>query len=156
MGSFGRKLCTAVVAVSAVTWPSTYLPSTFMQFPASVAHADSTGKFSTKMTARKRYLPRIVAGYQQLAPLLQNPTSFALSSFETDELPSLKRAMNLYGASLRKGEVPDETSRAADKLTEDFVAAFEKAKANKYSKESVQGVKVALDKYVEFAKIQIP
>ena len=29
-----------------------------------VAHADSTGKMSTKLTARKRYLPRIVTGVE--------------------------------------------------------------------------------------------
>lgn len=107
------------------------------------------------MTARKRYLPRIVAGYKQLATLLQNPTIDQLDAFEANELPSLKRAMSLYGASLRRGEVPDETSRNADKLTDDFVAAFEKSKSSKYSKNSVENFKKALDKYVEFAQIQI-
>ena len=50
-------------------------------------------------------------------------------AFVVDELPGLKRAMNLYGASLRKGEVPDEISRQAEKLTEAFVVSASKLPA---------------------------
>ncbi len=73
----------------------------------TIVHADSTGKFSTKLTARKRYLPRIISGVSDLRKALKSPVS-SIASFNTDSLPSLLRAMNLYGASLRKGEAPDE------------------------------------------------
>ena len=68
-----------------------------------IVHADSTGKMSTKLTARKRYLPRIKTGITLYQELMKNPSKESINSFIIDEVPGLKRAMNLYGASLRKG-----------------------------------------------------
>jgi len=80
----------------------------------SVANADSTGKMSTKMTARKRYLPRISAGVKELNEAIRTSK---VDEYIANDLPGLGRAMNLYGASLRKGEYPDEVSRQSEKLT---------------------------------------
>ena len=70
-------------------------------------------------------------------------------------LPNLERAMNLYGASLRKGETPDDISRNAEKLTESF-----KNIANGLSKAStanfpndISKAKEALNAFLKFAML---
>lgn len=115
---------------------------------------------STKLTAKRRYLPRVVAGVGYINELVKNPSNkAAIDRFVTDELPSLKRAMNLYGASLRKGEVPDEISREAEQLTDEFYAEAAKLSgvANKGGDvaQQLSIVKSKMDAYVAFAKIEI-
>mmetsp|Transcript_11594 Transcript_11594/g.15958 ORF Transcript_11594/g.15958 Transcript_11594/m.15958 type:complete len:195 (-) Transcript_11594:1408-1992(-) len=117
------------------------------------ASADSTGKMSTKLTARKRYLPRIVEGYKLFQALLSNPSVDKIDSFSKDELPGLKRAMNLYGASLRKGEVPDEISREAEQLTASFESSFLRWTKAKDLQTDLQTVDAAFKAYLSFAKI---
>jgi hypothetical protein len=129
----------------------------FLTVPLVPAAADSTGKMSTKLTARKRYLPRIKTGVTQFSALQEAPTAEGIKAFVEGELPGLKRAMNLYGASLRKGEVPDEISRDAEKLTSIFDAEAGKAATVGAGEVSAQLSKAgaALDKYVAFAKIEL-
>lgn len=109
-----------------------------IQTQIQIAHADSTGKFSTKLTARKRYLPRIENGVKLF---LQKDDGI----LDKDEAGNLIRAMGLYGASLRKGEYPDEISKKAQSLTD----AFEKTLSKKGS--SKEAVRIALDEYLNFA-----
>ena len=87
-----------------------------------VAHADSTGKMSTKLTAKKRYLPRIVSGVAEFKALGKDLSPTTVASFLSDggdksSSDKLVRAMNLFGLSLRKGETPDEISRTAGTRT---------------------------------------
>lgn len=95
---------------------------------SSAAVADSTGKMSTKLTAKKRYLPRIQKGI----------AAFRASegAMDKEELESFVRALGLYGASLRAGEIPDAISRQADDLTKAFSAAasIKKMDAAQYDK----------------------
>lgn len=75
---------------------------------------------------------------------------------KTGELQNLKRAMNLYGASLRKGEVPDEISRKAEVLTDKFAKEAEllgKAKNEVEVKAMSINIINALNEYLEFAKL---
>lgn len=110
----------------------------------SVVLADSTGKYSTKQTAKKRYLPRVrkgVALFAALGKTLDKPETIqAYNQYVQDNLAT---AMALYGSSTRIGELPDPKSRTVDKEAEDFVkeiktlaqggdvkATYERAKAN--------------------------
>ena len=145
-----------VLSFSLTTQNLQYDPSTFALAPASVAQADSTGKFSTKLTARKRYLPRINTGVTEFKALTQTKAPNAgVATFVDTTLPNLERAMSLYGASLRKGETPDDISRNADRLTQVFVKqAGELGVAVKDpSKYSAQLAKTttALEEYLKFA-----
>lgn len=128
----------------------------FIVSTSSIAHADSTGKMSTKLTAKKRYLPRIKTGLSLFNQLLQQPTKTGIDSFITDELPNLRRAMSLYGASLRKGEVPDEISRKAESLTDAFVREVNKLESSKEVATQLQQADLALKEYLQFAKIEDP
>lgn len=115
---------------------------------------------STKLTAKKRYLPRIVEGYRKFQSLLvvaDDGTSPAdkIKVFAADDLPGLKRAMSLYGASLRKGEVPDEISREADQLTLSFEAAFQKLLTSKNVDKDYNLADDAFKSYLSFAKISM-
>mmetsp|Transcript_28171 Transcript_28171/g.47382 ORF Transcript_28171/g.47382 Transcript_28171/m.47382 type:complete len:214 (-) Transcript_28171:180-821(-) len=134
-----------------LTFSGTGPPLTWIQ-PAA---ADSTGKMSTKLTARKRYLPRIITGVQLFDDLAKTPSKSTIDTFIADELPGLNRAMNLYGASLRKGEVPDEISRQAELLTEKFVKEVTKLANCKDIPSQVSTAKSALGDYISFAKIEL-
>ena len=73
-------------------------------FPSSYvapAVADSTGKLSTKLTAKRRYLPRIILGIEKFNALSLSD-KIKVDAFINEDLPGFGRAMNLYGASLRK------------------------------------------------------
>ena len=108
-----------------------------------VAHSDSTGKFSTKLTARKRYLPRIESGVRSF---LQN------DYLDKAEAGNLIRAMGLYGASLRKGEYPDNISKKAQALTD----AFERALlVNNKKGGDKEAVRAAFDEYLSFAGLEL-
>ncbi len=101
-------------------------------------------------------MPRIITGVKQFRSLLQNPSKESTIKFVAEALPNLERAMNLYGASLRKGEVPDEISRTAAKLTEEFVLmANNLLKFEKGSEvdSSLIRCKAALDVYLKFANL---
>jgi len=108
---------------------------------------------STKLTARKRYLPRIIEGYKLFQELLSDSSIDKIEYFSTNELPGLKRAMNLYGASLRKGEVPDEISREAEQLTTSFEASFLRLTKAKDFRDDLKAVDTAFKAYLSFAKI---
>ena len=119
------------------------------------AHADSTGKMSTKLTARKRYLPRIKEGVSKFNLLSTDKSVvdefFRGSGDKKPGVENLTRAMSLYGASLRVGETPDKISREAEKLTEDFTKLVMKAKANP-SKEALAPAAAKLREYISFAE----
>jgi hypothetical protein len=110
---------------------------------------------STKLTARKRYIPRIDAGVLKFNSLRENPTEENIAIFLKDTLPGLSRAMNLYGDSLRKGEYPDEISAKAESLTDKFVVNVLTLKDLKESEKVSQQIdrsRSAFDEYLNFAK----
>ncbi|CAM9204894.1 unnamed protein product [Scytosiphon promiscuus] len=89
------------------------------------ALADSTGKYSSKATAKKRYLPRIVklvSAFQLLKKDIASGSASAKSEFFVDLLPDSVSAMDLYGSSMKKGEMPDSKSKALQQLAKDFGA----------------------------------
>lgn len=60
------------------------------------------------------------------------------------------------GASLRKGEVPDEVSRKAEAMTDVFTKSVDKLGASKDLtgiQSQLGSVKAALNDYLEFAKL---
>ena len=121
--------------------------------PQSVI-ADSTGKMSTKLTAKRRYLPRIKEGVIKFNAIIKDNS--LVTPFIKDELPSLLRAMNLFGASLRKGEVPDETSRQAEAFCTKFSSSFvalSKSSKTADTKAALEAARAALDEYLSFAKL---
>ena len=125
-----------------------------------VAHADSTGKMSTKLTAKKRYLPRIVSGVAEFKALGKDLTPAAVATYlseggDKSSGDKLVRAMNLFGLSLRKGETPDEISRTAEKLTTSFETEINKLSKSKDLSAQYKSAAAVLDQYLEFAKIEL-
>ena len=116
--------------------------------------ADSTGKLSTKLTAKRRYLPRIQSGVVSFNKV-KSFDDFLV--FEKDDFPAFQRALGLYGASLRRGELPDEISREAEVKTEAVGKAVQKLKsAGKDSFDSgIKEVRAILDDYLSFAKLPL-
>lgn len=136
-----RNIASAASSILLTTTISTF-------FGSNVINADSTGKMSTKLTARKRYLPRIIADVKLF--LLASKNGGDVNSFVADKLPAMVRAMNLYGLSLRKGEYPDEISREAEKLAAAFESSVIAAAAKKGSvKDSLD----ALNQFLLFSKL---
>jgi hypothetical protein len=126
----------------------------------NVVHADSTGKMSTKLTAKKRYLPRIVSGVAEFKALGKDLTPATVAAFLSDggdksSSDKLVRAMNLFGLSLRKGETPDEISRTAEKLTTSFETEVNKLGKSKDLAAQYKTAAAVLDQYLEFAKIEL-
>jgi hypothetical protein len=110
---------------------------------------------STKLTARKRYLPRIVNAANKLTQLKLNTqsTAEAVTYFTSEEYTDLLRAMNLYGFSLRKGEAPDEISRKEEQLTQSFANSCSAFVASK----TTSDLNICLDDfdaYKSFSKIE--
>ena len=122
-------------------------------FQQNKAYADSTGKMSTKLTARKRYLPRVVAGVSEFKKLAKDLSTSTIDTFVKDVSPGFVRAMDLYGVSLRKGETPDEVSREAEKLSKDFGTTLNKLSGSKDSASQYKICYDALEKYLSFAKL---
>ena len=150
-----KKSISIAVGASLAFSPATDILSWNHSPMIFAVYADSTGKFSTKLTAKKRYLPRVVQGALEFKRVYKD--SVKLSAFYAEDFKSLLRAMDLYGASLRKGEVPDETSRQARVLTDEFEVKVNKlvnapnSEKLKLSADSLQ----ALESYLQFAKISI-
>lgn len=125
-------------------------------FAPDVAHADSTGKFSSKMTAKKRYIPRIKSGQEEFKALSKNLNAASVSEYlagEKGPAEKLVRAMDLYGLSLRKGEYPDDISRQAEKLTKAFEVEVKKLGSSKDLAAQYKAANAALDNYLDFAKL---
>ena len=118
------------------------------------ARADSTGKFSSKLTARKRYYPRIVEGVKEFNAVVDNKESIG-TFIEKENIDKFKRALNLYGASLRKGEVPDEISRTAEKLTATFISEVDKLDKSSNTVEQLAKCRKALDEYLTYSKLDL-
>jgi hypothetical protein len=75
---------------------------------------------STKLTARRRYLPRIVTAVSKFQDFSSGTVSESdiKAYVKSETFEDLIRAMKLYGLSLRAGEAPDEVSRKAEELTD--------------------------------------
>jgi hypothetical protein len=125
-----------------------------------VAHADSTGKMSTKLTARKRYLPRIKDGVEKFNLITTDKAvadAFLKGSADGSKTKpgseNFIRAMSLFGASLRVGETPDKVSREADTIVASFSKELQKVAAqSKITKESVAPARELLREYIAFAE----
>eukprot|EP00607_Mallomonas_marina_P001048 CAMPEP_0182427256 /NCGR_PEP_ID=MMETSP1167-20130531/16440_1 /TAXON_ID=2988 /ORGANISM="Mallomonas Sp, Strain CCMP3275" /LENGTH=133 /DNA_ID=CAMNT_0024609375 /DNA_START=241 /DNA_END=642 /DNA_ORIENTATION=+ len=123
--------------------------------PSSVVHADSTGKMSTKLTAKRRYLPRIAAGVKAFNAAVKDTN--LIKTFAETEFPPFKRAMSLYGASLRKGEVPDAISRKAEDLSDEVEKHVKRLSSISGAAvaDELVATRIALDEYLTFAKLAV-
>jgi len=152
-GQWGKSLVSAFVIGASMYAPMDVDGS---RFNVVSVHADSTGKMSTKLTARKRYLPRITEGVKEFNDMANSPAGPAGDSFllggKDSKVASLGRAMNLYGASLRKGEVPDAISREAEQLTAKFLTQAEVLTKSRSPADAAIARK-ALDTYLDFASL---
>jgi len=141
-----RSFATATVIVGlsvASVIPAPSDPRTRVPWAGSSrVFADSTGKMSTKLTAKKRYLPRIQKGI--------NAFRENKGAMKKDDFASFVRAMNLYGASLRLGEIPDAISRQAEDLT---IAFSKVASADKMDEKQYEMAIKAFDEYLRFASL---
>lgn len=121
----------------------------------SASNADSTGKYSTKLTARRRYRPRILNAIPIFQDISQNKISIdASKEFVTSEkFEDLVRAMRLYGVSLRKGELLDDISRKIDSIVDAFEADC-KSFTKSVSKETLKSCVADFDDYVKFTEVE--
>ena len=103
----------------------------------SLAFADSTGKFSSKRTAKNRYVPRIKKGVAAFEVLESGGDGSSFSA----TLDDMVSAMKLYGQANRRGELPDKISQ---RLEADAAKFDEAAK-----KGDQAGMRAVLDKYFE-------
>lgn len=112
-------------------------------------------QFSTKLTAKRRYLPRIEQGRKTFNELLAaKPVDrAAVTSFISNDLDKLEKAMILYGDSLRRGEVPDEISRTAEGLTHAFIRSLRQINPSSDLDASLKEAKLAFDNYLAYVKI---
>lgn len=130
-----------LISTSTLTWDHPFI---------EYANADSTGKFSSKMTARKRYLPRIIEQVREFNLVVDKKES--LDKFiDKENIDKFKRALNLYGASLRKGEVPDEISRTAESKTTIFIEKVLKSK----NTDDMALCRKDLDDYLLYCKLEL-
>mmetsp|Transcript_10881 Transcript_10881/g.20965 ORF Transcript_10881/g.20965 Transcript_10881/m.20965 type:complete len:218 (-) Transcript_10881:49-702(-) len=91
--------------------------------------ADSTGKYSTKATARKRYLPRISKGlatFKALNDAIQKGDFGPIAAFVGEPSEDLISAMSLFASSTKKSELPDAASKARMKEAEDLGKTLKK------------------------------
>jgi len=88
------------------------------------AVADSTGRYSSIATAKKRYLPRINRGISEFASLKGevNGGGFdGVSTFLTSRAPDMVAALDLYATgALKKGEYLDKKSLGAKGAADEF------------------------------------
>eukprot|EP01039_Chlorochromonas_danica_P007410 gene7410-8196_t len=77
----------------------------------------------------------------------------AISSFISNDLDKLEKAMILYGDSLRRGELPDEISRNAEGLAHTFAQSLRQINQNSDLDASLKEAKLAFDNYLAFVKI---
>eukprot|EP00624_Nannochloropsis_granulata_P007210 evm.model.NODE_6825_length_32477_cov_17.962835.5 len=121
----------------------------------SVVKADSTGKYSTKQTAKKRYLPRVrkgVALFAALGKTLDKPET--IQAFYQYVEDNMATAMALYGSSTRIGELPDPKSRTVDKEAEDFVKEIKALAKGGDVKATYERAKATLVAYLAGTKLE--
>lgn len=93
---------------------------------APAARADRTGKFSTKLTAKRRYIPRISRGVSSLSALLSSlPGSSNWSpdalSFVENEASDLQTAMQLFATMyFSEGNRIGPTERVLGELVDEL------------------------------------
>lgn len=134
----------------------------------STAFADRTGKYSTKLTAKRRYLPRISRGLSTLSTLLtilsdDSTRDWAAdaSSFVENDAPDLRTAMQLFATTyFSEGNRIGATERALGECVddiEDAVNALNRA-AKSRNRDQAKDVAVraiaAANKYVDIAKVE--
>mmetsp|Transcript_17931 Transcript_17931/g.17998 ORF Transcript_17931/g.17998 Transcript_17931/m.17998 type:complete len:192 (-) Transcript_17931:74-649(-) len=147
----GKRI--GIVATVLIPFVDPIFPS--IMDPSSVVHADSTGKMSTKLTAKRRYLPRIAAGVKAFNAAVKDTN--LIKTFAETEFPPFKRAMSLYGASLRKGEVPDAISRKAEDLSDEVEKHVKRLSSISGAAvaDELVATRIALDEYLTFAKLAV-
>mmetsp|Transcript_6115 Transcript_6115/g.9747 ORF Transcript_6115/g.9747 Transcript_6115/m.9747 type:complete len:202 (+) Transcript_6115:75-680(+) len=107
-----------------------------------LASADSTGKFSSKRTAKNRYVPRIKKGIEAFAAV-EAGTGSVEAFLEIEE--DMVGAMKLYGQAQKRNEVPDKISMRLEKDADVFGEASKKlAKGG-----DIAEARALLDKYFE-------
>lgn len=120
--------------------------------------ADRTGKYSTKLTAKRRYLPRIARGISTLGTLNPN-SSTAVSEYAKDVLPDLRAAMQLFATTyFSEGNRIGALERELGEIVESFVTVVEAMEKQNLEGGNVKGkwtqAKVEANKYVTIAKLQ--
>mmetsp|Transcript_1109 Transcript_1109/g.1695 ORF Transcript_1109/g.1695 Transcript_1109/m.1695 type:complete len:191 (-) Transcript_1109:20-592(-) len=123
--------------ISLVTFSSSWIAAKDL----NSAFADSTGKFSSKATATRRYLPRIKNASEKFDLLkdeIEKENWGAIENFANEILPDAKPALELYGSAQKRGEYPDANSKKFVSLAKEFesnvVLMSKAAKANEKEK----------------------
>ena len=131
-------------------------------FVQKVAVADSTGKYSTKATAKKRYLPRLkkaVVEFKTLGESIENGKDFALISQSYQERieNSYGTALSLYGSSTRSGEYLDDQSREVQDILKNFISdskSLAKIKDKSEAKQVYSKMKEELEQFLTLCKLE--
>lgn len=117
----------------------------------SAAHADRTGKFSSRLTARRRYLPRIIAGSAAVVAAAAGETDArTVASIMFDLGP----ALHLFAsAGFGEGAAAQPTLRALSAALRAIDAA---APAADTSPAEMKALIIALRDYAAAADIDVP
>lgn len=140
------------------------LSGTLVAHPLAAA-ADRTGKYSTKLTAKRRYLPRITAGMAQLAaigPAFADDAAWPslVSQFLDSRADDMHAALDLFGTTFfSEGNKISPLERSLSESVENMYNAI--AEMKKVSARSdvtatknayIQAV-IAANKYISTAKL---
>eukprot|EP00640_Fibrocapsa_japonica_P004298 CAMPEP_0113944306 /NCGR_PEP_ID=MMETSP1339-20121228/33092_1 /TAXON_ID=94617 /ORGANISM="Fibrocapsa japonica" /LENGTH=227 /DNA_ID=CAMNT_0000949471 /DNA_START=121 /DNA_END=804 /DNA_ORIENTATION=+ /assembly_acc=CAM_ASM_000762 len=126
------------------------------------ARADSTGKYSTKATARKRYLPRIRAAldlFLALPEAIEAGRWSQVEEFLGEPRSDLKTAMTLFASSQKAGELPDAKSQKNAKRADDVYASLgdlakaAKTKNTNKALAAYENTKSVLEEYITELKL---
>jgi len=123
----------------------------------SSVQADSTGKLSTKLTARRRYRPRIIDAIPIFNDFISDktPIESAQTYLSSQTFQDLVRGMRLYGLSLRKGETLDDISREVERITNTFVKDCEQFSSKQsYNNEQLKTCAGGFKEYVSFTEVE--
>jgi hypothetical protein len=122
--------------------------------PTAPARADRTGKFSTKLTAKRRYLPRIVSGLEALRSLgaavsqanMSADWTAAVAEFVAGPAKDMKPAMALFTTSyFSEGNRIGQTERQLKQVQAELYQAIDALeKASKAANEAASVAAYAL------------
>lgn len=143
---------------------SAVMPSIITLFTATKpARADRTGKYSTKLTAKRRYLPRIARGLKELAKASPENTEGWVDSLKPfiNLQDDFITALSLFGTTYfaegnRIGPTERKIAEIVNNVKKDIgklIAAVKENDKNK-AQEAYNAILVATQEYVDIAKIK--
>lgn len=125
--------------------------------------ADRTGKYSTKLTAKRRYLPRIERGINALGSLNLDAKTWQdeIGKFADDVAPDLRTAMELFATTYfsegnRIGGTERELAECVDEIFGAVARMKRLAQVGNLEdvRDAVRAASKGCNRYVQVAKLE--